>query len=857
MAKKIVIAELDIDVQALLKNTSDLKKELNNIKQAQKDLKKSGDTTSKTFIQNEADIKLLNKAIRLNIKALSDNKQAAADLAASESLLNEVLKQEVTTIEEARQQNKLLNKLRNQTNATTEEGQKQLKLLNDQLDKNNDFIKENADGYLKQKINIGNYKNDVKEAFNELNIFNGGLSGFIQRSTEAGGAGKLFTTSLKAMTKGFLGLTKAALAFIATPIGAVLAALVGAFALIKNALNRSEESTKKLSKAFSAFTGIINAVLKILEPIGKFLIDVLVKNLEFVEQSIYIVIDAFSSLLSFAGFDDLSESVSNFNKEIQNSAKLSKELSDAQADLEKQQRKANLTQLEFQKLAEKQRQIRDDESISINERINANEKLGEILQQQLKEELKIAQLALEVANLRIEAEGKTKEALDEQAEALTNIADIQERITGQESEQLTNRVALQKEAAEKRQERIDKRIEQLEQELEFSKELLRLEEESIEKTRTLAEEEIRILDEKLKEKLISQTEYNTQVLKLENDIKEQQLQNEQAELERIKSFEDKKRALQDEIAIANAESESEKRLLKAEQDFENHVLELENLQLREEEKTELLRLLEEQRQQVLDDIIKQNEEKRLEDYKAFSEAEIAARQANAQEVQNIASQLTSILSGLLGDSLGAQLAGIAIDGAVQAGLVKITSAASQARNLANAAASAPPPINAANIGIALKQNALIGANSTKAISKIAASSALKGLGAIASKIKLEKGGIVGVGGKRHAQGGTKFYGEDGTMFEAEKGEGIGVLNRSAFSSFMDFNNSFNGGKSRTGFMQGGGILTQTIPLSDNNLQNQFETLSDTIKQMKIQVAVEDINTGQGNFAEVVTGADLG
>ena len=38
--------------------------------------------------------------------------------------------------------------------------------------------------------------------------------------------------------------------------------------------------------------------------------------------------------------------------------KLSKELSDAQADLEKKQRKANLTQLEFQKLAEKQRQIR-------------------------------------------------------------------------------------------------------------------------------------------------------------------------------------------------------------------------------------------------------------------------------------------------------------------------------------------------------------------------------------------------------------------------------------------------------------------------------------------------------------------
>lgn len=49
-----------------------------------------------------------------------------------------------------------------------------------------------------------------------------------------------------------------------------------------------------------------------------------------------------------------------------------------------------------------------------------------------------------VANLRIDAEGKTTDLLDARAEALAEISDIQERITGQESEQLTNRVSLQK-----------------------------------------------------------------------------------------------------------------------------------------------------------------------------------------------------------------------------------------------------------------------------------------------------------------------------------------------------------------------------------------------------------------------------
>ena len=86
----------------------------------------------------------------------------------------------------------------------------------------------------------------------------------------------LLSSSLGAATKGFIGLTKASLAFIFTPVGAVIAALAGAFLLVKNALNRSEEATDKLSKAFSGITGIFKGVLKALQPIGEFLVDVLI-----------------------------------------------------------------------------------------------------------------------------------------------------------------------------------------------------------------------------------------------------------------------------------------------------------------------------------------------------------------------------------------------------------------------------------------------------------------------------------------------------------------------------------------------------------------------------------------------------
>jgi uncharacterized phage infection (PIP) family protein YhgE len=64
------------------------------------------------------------------------------------------------------------------------------------------------------------------------------------------------------------------------------------------------------------------------------------------------------------------------------------------------------------KVAEKLRQIRDDESLSIIQRTQANKDLGGVLKQQLNAELAIARQALLVANLRIKAEGKSKEALE-------------------------------------------------------------------------------------------------------------------------------------------------------------------------------------------------------------------------------------------------------------------------------------------------------------------------------------------------------------------------------------------------------------------------------------------------------------
>ena len=107
-----------------------------------------------------------------------------------------------------------------------------------------------------------------------------------------------------------------------------------------------------------------------------------------------------------------------------------------------------LLQLTYQKDAELQRQIRDDVSLTMKERIEANEKLGSILDKQFLEEQAIAQKKIDLAEMEL---SKNKGNIDLQValiNAKTEMADLDERITGQRSEQLINLTTLQREQAD-------------------------------------------------------------------------------------------------------------------------------------------------------------------------------------------------------------------------------------------------------------------------------------------------------------------------------------------------------------------------------------------------------------------------
>ena len=101
-----------------------------------------------------------------------------------------------------------------------------------------------------------------------------------------------------------------------------------------------------------------------------------------------------------------------------------------------------------------------------------------------------------------------------------------------------------------------------------------------------------------------------------------------------------------------------------------------------------------------------------------------------------------------------------------------------------------------------------------------------------------KGGIIG--GKSHAQGGTKFYGEDGSMFEAERGEAMFVMKKDAtaeIAALSAINESFGGrsftGKSSSHLAEGGQIEAA-------DMQNAIQS---EIQRTPIFVKVGDIETG--------------
>ena len=275
----------------------------------------------------------------------------------------------------------------------------------------------------KKKIDIElNVK--TKKAAQDLKTVDQGLSGIGKAGKVAGGGFKIMGTAMKA---------------------AGIGVIVALFGKLVEQLMKNQKFMDAINKIFLALEPILMAVAEV----------------------IAIVVDGLANMIGATlGAVGATNNLTEGLVEQRNAVRL------LEAEL-------GLIQLQYLREAELMRQIRDDESLSIDERIEANYELGKVLEEQLQVERSIAMESLRLAELEL---SRNKTNIDLQVallEAKTKMAEIDERITGQRSEQLVNLNSLERDRKAQQKENAAKREEQLKKEADMLQNLIDLQNEDI------------------------------------------------------------------------------------------------------------------------------------------------------------------------------------------------------------------------------------------------------------------------------------------------------------------------------------------------------------------------------------------
>ena len=150
--------------------------------------------------------------------------------------------------------------------------------------------------------------------------------------------------------------------------------------------------------------------------------------------------------------DKVKETITKSAESIKEYAKETYEAASANVELGKQAQiaaAANQGLIEkYDRQAEIQRQIRDDERNSLEDRRKANEELGVILEKQAEEMRKNAQIAVAAAEAELSKDRDNIDAKVALMEANNELAAIEAQIEGFRSEQKANDMALDREAIE-------------------------------------------------------------------------------------------------------------------------------------------------------------------------------------------------------------------------------------------------------------------------------------------------------------------------------------------------------------------------------------------------------------------------
>lgn len=552
MAENIELARFGIDMDRVTSDAVKLKDNLNALKSQLKELKEAeGDTTAEQ-VKLEASIKAVNSQYNANIRVLQQTVEVTAGVTSQEDKMTEALNTQATSIAGLREQNKILNQLRNEMDIDTQA--EEIQKLNDKLNANNETIKANIDNLSQQKMNVGNYTASIQEAISGIEAFGIKLPASFRNAASATSTmGASFGTlgqSLKGATIAMGGLIKSSIAFMLTPIGAVISTLAVAFLAINTAMNRSEASMNKLTSAFAPFTGILDVLMEALSDLGEIYIDYVVFQLELLEKTVFAVLGGVQKALNFLGFDQSAEAIGDWIDRVEEGAQASRELAQAEQDLTQMMRDNTVVASELKAKSSELKQIRDDDTKSLAVRLKASRDVMNVENSMINQQIEIAQKQLEITRAKIQLQGASTDLLDKEAQLLATINGLNSESNNLQTDSIKNENALIKEINTNRQADLDKqkqaiqagidaKIKALNEELELDKQRLgwraKTLEQELKDAEDIAKKQIKILDFELANKRISQTKYNTEKLKIEQEqaqlLAEIAIENAELELE--------------------------------------------------------------------------------------------------------------------------------------------------------------------------------------------------------------------------------------------------------------------------------------------------------------------------------------
>jgi hypothetical protein len=441
-------------------------------------------------------------------------------------------------------------------------------------------------------------KSNFDKVVKDVNDLKKGMQNVQKETEDIGKSAKNAEKGVKSIGEGFKAV---GLSLKAMGIGLLLEA----FAILKDVFSKNQVVADKFATALGAlskvFNDLVNFLIKNIPDVVNFFKDIFENPQKHIEKLGTLIkenlIERFDSLLKTAGYlgealgklfegkfaaavesvkkagkesvdiftgvnnsvdragkavEDIGNAISKYGKETWNAAAANVALQNAALIAAAQQ--AKLVE-QYDRAAESLRQVRDNDLLSIEDRITANNKLKDVLDKQEKAMISAANLQLQAAQNTYE-NNKSIENQVALINAQANKEGVLAQIKGLKSEQLANEVSLTKELVAMKQSDIDATAQLALENKKFNASLKddnigRL---SAEKEILIAEQETEIQRLQLKidsaaqgtqARVDAEIEYKTRMQEIGNEIKQNEKDTADEEIAQAQRVADAKKAIQE------------------------------------------------------------------------------------------------------------------------------------------------------------------------------------------------------------------------------------------------------------------------------------------------------------------------